>query len=476
MKKFTACKLALLISFTCFGQSFILPPIVRKLFDVSPVVHVNKLGGGNLLLVPPIPHHKNASLLVRTKNDLFACIAGTGIVYKLERKGEFGHWRRIDSTYFSGYNQAAYLFSLDNTIFSFGGEGLFNISGHLRYYNEQMKEWAINSLNREVLYAHNDQYTTLWVDEKEKEIYLIGHHFDVPAITEIDPRVQRDIGRVLKLKINDGIWTELGFAKDTNYRYIANSPWGIIAHNKHTVWLVDYKGNRYLKAKPSLNKKIFSYFRARNKEISFMSDGKLYFGDFDQYMDSVSISLDEFEPSGTPIYSTKSISKTGQEIGWIQRHITQIFWALLIALVLCSIGVLLLKWYRHSKTAEGTLKDEIQNHYVPRNQLYKSSKDYNLFAEPELRVLQFILEKSLLRETASIHDLNKLLGVVNKNIDIQKRIRSEMILSVNQKLSLMMEVDEPIVTKKRSDNDKRSFEYYISEKFMDKIKEIIKGN
>ena len=63
----------------------------------------------------------------------------------------------------------------------------------------------------------------------------------------------------------------------------------------------------------------------------------------------------------------------------------------------------------------------------------------------------------------SINDINAVLGCTNKNIEVQKRMRSDAINAVNQKLHFIFVTDDKIIERKRSDFDARSFEYFIEE-------------
>ena len=79
-----------------------------------------------------------------------------------------------------------------------------------------------------------------------------------------------------------------------------------------------------------------------------------------------------------------------------------------------------------------------------------------------------LLEKSKVNQTASINDINYVLGVKDKNIGLQKKVRSEVFNSVNEKFKLISDWDEPLVQSIRSESDKRYFEYMIRK---DMIKE-----
>jgi hypothetical protein len=79
-----------------------------------------------------------------------------------------------------------------------------------------------------------------------------------------------------------------------------------------------------------------------------------------------------------------------------------------------------------------------------------------------------LLDKSKSNHTATINEINYVLGVKDKNIGLQKKVRSEVFNSVNEKFKLISDWDEPLVQSIRSESDKRYFEYMIRK---DMIKE-----
>lgn len=73
----------------------------------------------------------------------------------------------------------------------------------------------------------------------------------------------------------------------------------------------------------------------------------------------------------------------------------------------------------------------------------------------------------------SIDEINKILGLTNKNTVIQKKQRSDVINSINKKFSLLRVNTTGVIGKKRSDFDKRSFEYYIDSSCFTEIQKLL---
>jgi predicted transcriptional regulator len=94
-------------------------------------------------------------------------------------------------------------------------------------------------------------------------------------------------------------------------------------------------------------------------------------------------------------------------------------------------------------------------------------------SEIERELLQLIFEKSVLKKMTEIQDINTLLGCNNKNIDIQKRLRSDAINALNDKMSLLLLTDKKVIERKRSAFDGRSFEYYIDQQYFTAIQQLL---
>ena len=72
-----------------------------------------------------------------------------------------------------------------------------------------------------------------------------------------------------------------------------------------------------------------------------------------------------------------------------------------------------------------------------------------------------LLKSSLQAKGTSIEELNRLLGVSGKTVEIQKKQRSDVITSINRKYRFAFKTNELFINKKRLEPDKRTFEYYI---------------
>jgi hypothetical protein len=105
--------------------------------------------------------------------------------------------------------------------------------------------------------------------------------------------------------------------------------------------------------------------------------------------------------------------------------------------------------------------------------VYKSGKLVELLSDQEKNFLSYVYSHSVDERLTSITEINKTLGTSNKSVEIQKRVRGEIINGINQKLSIISKVKRPVIDKSRSDFDKRSFEYFIRKEHFELVNDIL---
>lgn len=103
----------------------------------------------------------------------------------------------------------------------------------------------------------------------------------------------------------------------------------------------------------------------------------------------------------------------------------------------------------------------------------RANYSQQLFTNRERSFLGFLYQHSFNGKLTSISEINQFLGVAHRNIDIQKRMRSDLVSSINQKVSVSAGLSKPLIDKKRSSFDKRSFDYFIRENHFDLVRSLV---
>ncbi len=93
----------------------------------------------------------------------------------------------------------------------------------------------------------------------------------------------------------------------------------------------------------------------------------------------------------------------------------------------------------------------------------KEEEDPIKFSPLEMTIIQLIIEKSNTQQYFTVNELNLHLGVKNKSIEIQKKIRTEAIIRINHKFNVNFQMDTVFIERVRSIEDRRYFNYYIND-------------
>ena len=450
------------------AQTHSLPPILKKLAETNGVVQTKTILPEPLIPNIPPPFSNNFAHMVKTPESLLATIEGTGFVFKYDTS--VCRWIRIDSTIYHGYNNRSYSFYTGNTLYSYGGTGLFNTNGALRYFSTEKSEWEAVLLNREIphVFESTDNY---YLDTTNNRFYLTGLHSYNPIIKSnrwIDSRINN---RVWMLDLEKRDWHRLGHAKDTGLAIVGISPWGMLFNAQMRPDIADFENNRYLWGTENARKKFTRFFRSLARpSIAYFIDSTLFFGNYSGYIDSVKFSQADFYDSGIPIYSSP------EPIGINPQKIMISF----VVLSLVALNILLLVKLRRRKrpsvgvpASTGYPRQNFRPTGDPQD--YRSSRLPDMLDEKEKWILEFILQQSRYNRVVSIEELNKILGVTHKSLEIQKRQRSDTLSSINQKLAHLSQNEHPVIDKRRSLVDKRSFEYFIHPDLFEELEEILKG-
>ena len=99
-----------------------------------------------------------------------------------------------------------------------------------------------------------------------------------------------------------------------------------------------------------------------------------------------------------------------------------------------------------------------------------------VFTENEISLLKILLHNSLEKVETSIYDVDSVLGLQKKPINLQKKHRSDVLRSLNLKLALTLRSSKEVIIRIRNKEDKRSFNYKIDETFTTQVLDLLERN
>ncbi|MCA6448897.1 MAG: hypothetical protein IM584_11615 [Chitinophagaceae bacterium] len=376
-------------------------------------------------------------ILIKTPKHLYLYFAGTGWLYQLKQeKDSVLLFRRIDNTENINYNIDAVVFANGENLYNLGGYGFWKSNGTLRKFNFTDHEWDVEPVDTEVHPPVNPFVS--WFHAGSSTLV-------VPYEQALNSGVKQDenpipiTNKTYRLDLQTHNWEVLGEPsskfKDitavTHAGRLTTDNGYLVPFNGRVYW-VDFINNQILVFDNSSLAQ--TLLRVDSRYLHYYYQQKLYLLNTQNWRyDSVSINPKDYVATGHPVWNTST------------NYLTLSLVTLLPALALLLTWYLL--WRRKS----------------PAPKTDQAAKKYLVnFTETELSLINLLLERSRDNRTASISDINYVLGIRDKNTGMQKKVRSDIINSCNEKYSYLSQQDGPLIQSIRSETDKRYFEYLIS--------------
>jgi hypothetical protein len=444
------------------------PHIIQHLLSYKKEIPVVNGWFKNLLPQDELPGElqKEYQYLVKTRGNLYCGINGTGRLYKISDSSDKIIFRRTDSTYYSGSDFFAANFTIGDNIYSYGGYGFWKTNGLLRNYNSYSREWDIQKINKEIP-CNFHAGSGFWADSRHKLVYVTnpvirneGLKSDT-SFSSINGRINSSGQKIYVLDLITGMWQDLSLSSHVPLN-LTPSPWGMwnIGDFNFT-YIFNLLDNKIYVSSKEFNKKSSKIFNNIEKNVWFFIDSTLYAGNLElNTFDSLRVSINDFEDTGKPVYTVANESTQNKVL----------FWGLLSVII---AGLIVFTYILRRRINEGKMKGVILKGARGYTETVKDLSSVGFFTVVETELIKYVHKKTSEKYPVSIEEVNKLLGLSDKTDSIQKKNRSDIINSINQKWALANNSKLPLLKRQRSNFDKRSFEYSIQSEWMDRIKEML---
>ena len=90
--------------------------------------------------------------------------------------------------------------------------------------------------------------------------------------------------------------------------------------------------------------------------------------------------------------------------------------------------------------------------------------------EAENKLLSLLIKNSTEGLMTSVIQMNQVMDIEKKPIKIQNNLRAAMVLMISKKFMVYSGTQDELLEKRRTEFDKRFFEYTIQRKYLSKIK------
>jgi hypothetical protein len=392
--------------------------------------------------------------LIKHNGRIYLFLAQTGFIFLMsEPQGDSVEFRKIDNTININYNINCTNFIYKDQIFNYGGYGFWNKTGHLRKFNTVDMEWDIQPTNIEVFTADYD-----WFSPTEGRLYVPFQKIENKALK--DPKIYKGIfeytSYYLDLKTAD--WIKIGKVTPELIKLIdQKNNYGSYPHDKGRIFLIndeaylfDYIENKIYKSKRAdLNQ----YFIRNGNDLTvFFYKGKYYkYQTGLQAFKTWDLNMDDFQLMNFSI--------------WGNDYMTLIF-VLAIGLVIVLL-VLFVRLFNQS------VKKKIE---IAQLKVLKTKTMNQAFTETEISLIQLLINANGAKQNVEISEINRVLGIKDKNVGLQKKVRSDVINAINDKYLFITQGENNLIGSVRKEDDKRFFEYFIVSTEMKAAQKLIEKN
>ena len=423
-------------------------PYFRKILESNHELFV--IGGGpQSVLKTSEPVFKDkGQQIIKTDSNLYIHMEGSGRLYRaMPYNDSVIQFIRIDKTESINYNGGGFLFSSGEDIYILGGYGFWKSNGTLKKFNFHDQEWDVIPLSEE-RFPPGYPHPGAWYDSKSKRIYLMYEAIVNDALFKKNKEEKRpDHTFILDLKtrtweksspVNKEVWRMMKTSGSVIYHEK-----GYLLLDRIDLFLIDLKNNQLLKMTDQSFSQTLS--RVFSQELLYSKDDKVFFRDKKTgKLDSLVIPKEKFVNTTIPVFQASIPKYT--------------YWSGLLILI---IAFTIFIYFRLDRYEENIGVDVTQFPTIG-------------FSEIEISLIQLLIKKSKNYQKTDIHELNYVLGVKDKNIGLQKKVRSEAIHGINEKFRFITGYDHNLICNERTATDKRYFEYYIPTNLIKPIMKLIR--
>jgi hypothetical protein len=98
------------------------------------------------------------------------------------------------------------------------------------------------------------------------------------------------------------------------------------------------------------------------------------------------------------------------------------------------------------------------------------------FTETETSLIQLLLSANNANKNVEIFEINHVLGIKDKNVGLQKKVRSDVINTINDKYIFITQGEINLIGSVRKEDDKRFFEYFVVPTEVKTVQKMIEKN
>jgi hypothetical protein len=396
----------------------------------------------------------NRQELIKHNGKMYIFLAQTGFIFQMsDPLGDSVVFSKIDNTININYNIDCTNFIYKDQIYNYGGYGFWNTTGHLRKYNTVDMEWDIQPTNIEVFSGQFE-----WFSPKEGRLYVPFQNLVNKSLK--DPKINQGIFEYTSyyLDIKTADWIKIGKVSPDLIKLIdQQNNYGLYSYDQGRIFLIndqaylfDYVENKIYKSKRADLNQFF--IRNAGDLTVFFYKGKYYkYLSASQIFKTWDFNLNDFQLLNFPI--------------WGNDYMNLVF---VLAILLVLIMIALFVWF-----FKQNIKKKIEQAQL---KVLKTKTVNQAFTETETSLIQLLLNANRTKQNVEISAINHVLGIKDKNIGLQKKVRSDVINAINDKYVFITQGEINLIGSVRKEDDKRFYEYFVIPSEAKTIQKIIEKN
>lgn len=368
-------------------------------------------------------------------------VPGTGLVFTLD--SNLKQFKRLDNTFFKGFNFHSYSFVKNDTLFSIGGEGFWNTNSTLIYFDYRNQEWE------KVFTVNKGPASLEWnfggFSNSNNTFYSLNGY------EEFKDNAFKNRA-IYSLDLKTLTWKELG---NINTEFFRNK---ILSNAKQ--WLdgffiyLDGDKPNVLLLDPIRNKILI--YEGKHNQLKLGSNEISRDGDqlFLYRKESNGISMDSI--------SVKELFDDSREVGKMYTKKIEIPWLLIISIALFLAILFSIILYLRLKN------------YQQKYLWFKKSHKIEDLPEHLINVLKHFQNNGVEAMLSTI-EMNELLGIKTNSFETTRQQRSKDLKAINDYFEINHNICEAI-QRKNSEKDKRHTYYSMDERAFKILSKLNFGN
>jgi hypothetical protein len=425
---------------------------IKGLSDYNGNIMLSK--SANILPLSGTSFGANLQELIKHNGKMYIFLAQTGFIFQMsDPLGDSVVFSKIDNTININYNIDCTNFIYKDQIYNYGGYGFWNTTGHLRKYNTVDMEWDIQPTNIEVFSGQFE-----WFSPKEGRLYVPFQNLVNKSLK--DPKINQGIFEYTSyyLDIKTADWIKIGKVSPELIKLIdQQNNYGLYSYDQGRIFLIndqaylfDYVENKIYKSKRADLNQFF--IRNAGDLTVFFYKGKYYkYLSASQIFKTWDFNLNDFQLLNFPI--------------WGNDYMNLVF---VLAILLVLIMIALFVWF-----FKQNIKKKIEQAQL---KVLKTKTVNQAFTETETSLIQLLLNANRTKQNVEISAINHVLGIKDKNIGLQKKVRSDVINAINDKYVFITQGEINLIGNVRKEDDKRFYEYFVIPSEAKTIQKIIEKN